>query len=240
MDRLLVVVFDAESKVYEAKKALHELDREDAITVFDQAVVARNADGSASVRPGDDLTPVRTLGGTLLGALIGFLGGPVGVGVLAAVGLAAGAAMDVSSARLCDDFVEDVREKLTPEKFALVAEISEDSTAPVDDRMEALGGTVYRRALKEVKRAFHDDNVAAMKADRAQLTAERAKADTDRKVKLLEKINELDSKIEARLERAKQRREAAEAEEKAKVAFLQARAAVMKANAPHKHAGPPA
>ena len=47
MDRLLVVVFDAESKAYEAKKALHELDREDIITVFDQAVVARNKDGSA-------------------------------------------------------------------------------------------------------------------------------------------------------------------------------------------------
>jgi len=240
MDRLLVVVFEAESKAYEAKKALHELDKEDVITVFDQAVVARNADGSASVRPGDDLTPVRTLGGTLLGALIGLLGGPVGVGVGAGVGLAVGAAMDVSNSRICDDFVEDVREKLTPEKFALVAEISEDSTTSVDTRMEALGGTVYRRALKEVKRTYHDDNVAAMKADRAQLTAERAKAHADRKVKLQEKINELDSKIEARLERAKQRRQAAEAQEKAKVEFLRAKAAVMKANAPHKHVGPPA
>jgi uncharacterized membrane protein len=240
MDRLLVVVFEAESKAYEAKKALHELDKEDVITVFDQAVVARNADGSASVRPGDDLTPVRTLGGTLLGALIGLLGGPIGVGVGAGVGLAAGAAMDVSNSRICDDFVEDVREKLTPEKFALVAEIGEDSTTPVDTRMEALGGTVYRRALKEVKRTYHDDNVAAMKADRAQLTAERAKAHADRKVKLQEKINELDSKIEARLERAKQRREAAEAQEKAKVEFLRAKAAVMKANAPHKHVGPAA
>jgi uncharacterized membrane protein len=240
MDRLLVVVFDAESKAYEAKKVLHELDREDIVTVFDQAVVARNKDGSATVRQIDGPTPVRTLGGTLLGALIGLLGGPVGVGLGVGLGMAAGAAMDVGNAQICEDFVEDVREKLTPEKFALVADISEDSTIPVDDRMEALGGTVYRRALKEVKRAFHDDNVAAMKADRAQLTAERAKADTDRKVKLQEKINELDSKIQARLERAKQRREAAEAQEKAKVAFLQARAAVMKANAPHKHAGPPA
>jgi len=240
MDRLLVVVFDAESKAYEAKKALHELDREDIITVFDQAVVARNKDGSATVRQIDGPTPVRTLGGTLLGALIGLLGGPVGVGLGAGLGMAAGAAMDVSNAQICEDFVEDLREKLTPEKFALVAEISEDSISPVDTRMEALGGTVYRRALKEVKRTFHDDNVAAMKADRAQLTAERAKAHAERKAKLQEKINELDSKIEARIERAKQRREAAEAEEKAKVAFLQARAAVMKANAPHKHAGPPA
>jgi len=240
MDRLLVVVFDTESKAYEAKKALHELDKEDVITVFDQAVVARNADGSASVRPGDDLTPVRTLAGTVLGAAIGLFGGPVGVGVGAAVGLAAGAAMDVSNAQICEDFIEDVREKLTPEKFALVAEISEDSTTPLDTRMEALGGAVYRRALKEVKRTFHDDNVAAMKADRAQLTAERAKARADRKMKLQEKIDELDSRIAARLERAKQRRQAAEAQEKAKAEFLQARAAVMKANAPHKHVGPPA
>jgi len=240
MDRLLVAVFDAESKAYEAKKALHELDKEDDIIVFDQAVVARDKDGSASVRPGDNLAPVRTLAGTVLGAVIGLLGGPVGAGVGAAAGFVAGTAMDVSSARICDDFVEDVREKLTPEKFALVAEISEDSTTRVDERMEALGGTVYRRALKEVRRTFHDDNVAAMKADRAQLKAERAKAHADRKVKLQEKINELDSKIEARLESAKQRRLAAETQEKAKVEFLQARAAAMKASAPHKHVGPPA
>ena len=240
MDRLLVVVFDAESKAYEAKKALHELDREDIITVFDQAVVARNADGSATIRQIDDPTPVRTLAGTALGALVGLLGGPVGIGVGAGLGLAAGAAMDLSGARICEDFVEDVREKLTPEKFALVAEISEDSTTPVDTRMEALGGTVYRRALKEVKRTFHDDNAAAMKADRAQLAAERAKAHAERKIKLQEKINELDSKIAARHERAKQQREAAEAQEKAKVEFLQARAAAMKANAPKKHVGPPA
>jgi uncharacterized membrane protein len=240
MERLLVVVFDAESKAYEAKKALHELDKEDVITVFDEAIVARNADGSASVRPGDDLAPVRTLAGTVLGALVGLLGGPVGAGVGAAAGLAAGAAMDVSNAQICEDFVEDVTEKLAPEEFALVAEISEDSTTPVDDRMEAMGGAVYRRALKEVKRTFRDDNVAAMKADRAQLIAERAKVHADRKAKLQEKINELDSKIEAQLERARERRQAAEAQEKAKVAFLQARAAAMKANAPHKHVGPPA
>jgi hypothetical protein len=49
-----------------------------------------------------------------------------------AVSLAAGAGMDVSNAQICEDFDEDMREELTPEKFALVAEISEDSTTPVD------------------------------------------------------------------------------------------------------------
>ena len=235
MDRLLAVIFDEESKVYEARKALRELDSDDLITVFDEAVVARNLDGSATVRPGDALRPVRTLAGTVLGAPIGLLGGPAGAGLGAAAGFVVGDAMDVSNAKICDDFVEEVREKLTPEKFALVAEIRELSTTEVDTRMEALGGTVYRRALKEVRRTFHDDNLAAMKADRAQLKAERAQAHADRKAKLQEKINEIDSKIQARLERAKQRRQLAEAQEKAKVEFLKARAVAMKATAPHKH-----
>lgn len=235
MDRLLVVVFDAESKAYEAKKALHELDRQDSIAVFDQAIVARNADGSAAVRQIDGPAPVRTLTGTLLGALIGLLGGPAGAGLGAGVGFVAGAAVDVDSARICEDFVEAVRQKLTPEKFALVAQISEDSPMPVNVNMEALGGTVFRRDLKEVKRTIRDAHLAAMKADLARVKAEHVKAAASRKVKLQEKINQLDSKIQARLERNKQRRRAAEAREKAKVEFVQARAAAMKAKASAQH-----
>jgi len=225
MDRMLVVVFDAESKAWEAKKALHELDREDVITVYNQAVVARNADGTATVRQSDDPTPVRTLAGTTLGALIGLLGGPVGAGLGAAAGLAAGAAVDVSHAGIGEDFVEDIRQQLSPGKFALVAEIDEDWTFPVDRSMEALGGTVFRRALSEVKHKLDDEHTAAMKADRAQLKAEHAKAHADRKAKLEDKINQLDSKIQARLEKAKEQRQTAERESQAKAELLKAKAA---------------
>jgi uncharacterized membrane protein len=235
MEKLLVVVFDAESKAFEAKKTLHRLEKEDVIDVFDLAIVARNADGSATVREGNDLTPVRTLVGTTLGALIGLLGGPVGAGLGAAAGFVAGAVVDVKDATVCEDFIEDVRQKLTPEKFALVAEIGEDSPNPVNANMAALGGTTFRRPLKEVKHTIHDAQVAAMKADLAQMKAEHAKARADQKVKLQEKINQLDSKIQARLERNKQRRKAAAAKEKAKVEFLQAKAAALKGKASAKH-----
>ena len=231
MDRMLVVVFEAESKAWEGKKALHELDREDVIVVYDQAVVARNSDGTATVRQIDDPGLIGTLAGTTLGALIGLLGGPVGAALGAAAGFAIGGTVDVDRARICEDFVEDVRQKMTPEKFALVAEIQEDTTIPVDVRMEALGGTVFRRSLSEVKHKVHDENVAAMKADLAQMKAEHAAAHAERKAKLQEKINQLDSKIQAQLEKSKQRRQAAEAREKAKVEFLKARAAAMKAKA---------
>ena len=211
------------------------MDREDVIVVYDQAVVARNADGSATVRQSDDPRPIGTLAGTTLGAIIGLLGGPVGAALGAAAGLAVGATVDVDRARISEDFVEDVKQKLLPEKFALVAEIQEDTTTPVDLRMEALGGTVFRRALSEVKHKVHDENIAAMKADLAQMKAEHAAAHADRKAKLQEKINQLDSKIQAQLEKSKQRRQAAEAQAKAKVEFLKARAAAMKAKAPERH-----
>ena len=231
MDRMLVVIFDRESKASEGKDALFQLENDNNIVVYAYAVVARNADGVARVGQNDDPKPVGTVLGTSLGALIGLLGGPVGAGLGAAAGLAAGAAVDVDHSRIGEDFVEDLRQKLLPEHFALVAEIDEDMTYPVDTRMEAIGGTVYRRALSEVKHKVHDEHIAAMKADLAQMKAEHAKAHADRKAKLQEKISQLDSKIQARLEKAKERRQAAEREAQAKAELLKTKAAAAKEKA---------
>ena len=43
MDRMLVVVFDNESKAYEGKKALLQLDGEGSMGVYGYAVLAKNA-----------------------------------------------------------------------------------------------------------------------------------------------------------------------------------------------------
>ena len=235
MDRMLVVVFDSETKAYEGRKVLHQLEDEGSIVVYAYAVVGRNADGTATVKQSDDQGPVGTLLGTTLGSLIGLLGGPVGFAIGAGVGLLAGGTVDLNNARIGEDFLDDVRQALQPNKFAVAAEIQEDWTTPVDTRMEAIGGKVYRRALSEVKQTVHDENVAAMKADLAQMKAEQAKASADRKAKLDEKINQLDSKIQAQLEKSKQQRQAAEAQAKAKVEVLKAKAAALKAKAAEKH-----
>ena len=231
MDRMLVVVFDTETKAYEGKKALFQLDNEGSISVYACAVVAKNADGTSRVLHSDDPGPIGPLVGTSLGSLIGLLGGPVGLAIGASVGLVAGTMTDLNNARIGSDFVDDVTKVLLPNKFAVVAEIQEDWTTPVDTRMEAIGGTVFRRALSEVKHTVDDEEIAAMKADVAQMKAEHAKAHADRKAKLQEKINQLDSKIQAQLEKAKERRQAAEQQAKAKVEVLKTKAAAMKAKA---------
>jgi len=231
MDRMLVVVFDNEGKAYEGKRTLLDLDAEGSITVYGYAVVTKGANGTVSVKEEDDYGPIGTLLGTTLGSLIGLLGGPLGFAIGLGTGAIAGSAVDLNEARIGGDFVDDINKTLTPNKFALVAEIEENWTTPVDTRMEAIGGTVFRRALSDVKQTIHQENVDAMKADLAEMKAEQAKSQADRKSKLDAKINKLEAKIQEQLQKAKEKRIAAERETKAKVQVLKDKAAAAKAKA---------
>jgi hypothetical protein len=138
---------------------------------------------------------------------------------------AAMSATDIDNARVGNDFINDVTKQLLPKRTALVAEIEEDWTTPVDTRMEAIGGTVYRRTLSDVTHQVNHEDVAAMKADLAQLKAEHAQARADRKAKLQTHINQLDTKIQDQLQKAKEKHQAAEREAQAKVQVLKSKAA---------------
>jgi len=231
MDRMLVVVFPNESKAYEGKGALQQLDNEGSISVYGYAVLTKNADGTATVKQGDDVGPIGSLVGTSLGSLIGVLGGPAGVVAGAAAGMAVGSSIDLNNVRVGSDFIDDVQKSLVPSRTALIAEVDEEWTTPVDTRMEAIGGNVFRRALSEVRDKVDDEDIAAMKADVAQLKAEHAKAQADRKATLLEKINELESKIQAKQQLAKARVDALQRKAQAKVQALKAKADAAKAKA---------
>jgi uncharacterized membrane protein len=230
MERMLVVVFDDESKADEGRKAIVQLDREGSMVVYGYAVIVKHADGTAAVKQESNYGPLGTLVGTSLGTVIGLLGGPAGIAIGAAAGLAVGGAVDLNNARIGDDFIADVTKALSQNKVAVVAEVDEDWTTPVDSRMEAIGGTVYRRALSEVSDMVDAEAIAAMTADFAQMKAELAQVHADRKARLQEKLNELDSRIQARLQKASEWREAAKRAAQAKADLLQSRAAARKAH----------
>jgi uncharacterized membrane protein len=225
MERMLVVVFDDEKKAFEGKSALRQLELEGGISIYAGAVVIKHADGTVSVKQLDDSGPIGTLTGTAVGGLIGLLGGPVGLAIGAASGLTIGAFYDADTLRVGEDFVNDVSKSLTPNKVAVVAEVEEAWTIPVDTRMEALGGTVFRRSLWAVQEQVRREEIAAMKADRAQLKSEISKAHADHKAKLQKKIGELEAKIGAQQKKTIERREAFEARQKAKKAILKKNAA---------------
>jgi len=231
MDRMIVVVFDSENDAYEGKKALQQLTDEGSIGLYAYAVLAKQPDGTATIKQGDNAGPLATLVGTSFGSLIGMLGGPAGMMVGAAAGMGAGAGMDFANLGIGEDFLDDVTNELKPGKFALVADVEEDWVAPVDSRMEAIGGTVYRRSVAEVQNQIHEENVAAMKADLAQMKAEHAETKAEQKGKLQEKINQLEAKIQTQMQKIKDKAEAAQTQARVKAEVLNAKAAVARAKA---------
>lgn len=219
MERMLVVVNDSEKKAFEGTTALRQLEKEGSISIYAGAVLVKNPDGTVTVKQLED-GPVGTLVGTAVGGLVGLLGGPLAAAVGGLSGMTLGAIYDIDTARVGEDFVNEVSTFLTPGKVAIVAEIEEDWTTPVDAKMEALGGIVFRRALWEVQERLEEKDTAAMKADLAQFKSEIVKAHGERKAKIQRKVDEIQAKIDAQQKKAAARREAFQARQKAKTAIL--------------------
>jgi transposase len=142
----------------------------------------------------------------------------------ATAGLLAGSIGDLHVAGVDAEFVDEVAATLKPGKCAVIADISEEWITPVDTRMEALGGTVFRKARNVAEDDERARDVAALRAEIDQLKAEQARARGERKAKLQAKIDKANARLQAKLDQAKQRSEQIKSETDAKVQALQKKA----------------
>jgi len=231
MEKMLVVVFDNETKAYEGSRALNQLDAEGNITIHAEAVLNKSNDGTITVKQGEGDFPVRTVSGTAIGSLIGLLGGPVGLAVGTLTGTMMGSLADLYVAGVDSDFLAEVSKGLTPGKCAIIADISEEWVTPVDSRMEALNGFVFRTSRKSFEEAQQSRDIAELRAEMDQLKAEHARAKAEHKAKLQAKIDQLNTRLQNRLQQARTRSEQIKNETDAKVQALQKKAAKAKGDA---------
>ena len=224
MDKILVVVFGNEKKAYEGSLALQELQNEGSINLYAKAVIARDANGKVSVKQEGDIGPVGTAVGLLTGSLIGVFGGAAGFVIGSGLGTYSGMLYDLFHLGVGEDYLAEVGKSLLPGKAAVVAEVWEDWMLPVDTRMEALGGVVFRTT----RRAVIDDQIeqdnAALEAELAELEAEFAQANAEAKTKLQLKINATKAKLQASRDAMRARLEARQQETEAKIKSLQEQA----------------
>jgi uncharacterized membrane protein len=178
------------------------LDRDGEISVYEAQMIAKEPSGSIRYLDNSDKMAFPVIGGsTAVGAFIGLLGGPLAALIGGMAGGLIGSIGDLVHAGVTDEFVDDVNTAMTAGKFAVVADVSEDWVTPLDTRMEEIGGVVFRRTRSEVKRIHHDRDVAAHRAEMAQLKAERAQARSDRQAKIDATIDALRKKLEDAIER---------------------------------------
>jgi uncharacterized membrane protein len=162
MHGIIVVVFDSELKAYEGRRTLLEMDDKREIRVHADAVLLKGADGNTTVKT-QDAWPHTTLIGTAIGSLIGMRGGPVGVLMGATAGIAAGGIADLQKVGIEQDFVDQVKAKLSPNHAAVVAEVDESQSTKVDIAMQAIGGTVFRNSLRRVLETVGHEHLSAVK-----------------------------------------------------------------------------
>jgi len=159
MHNYIAVVFNNESSAYEGLHALWQLDDAADITVHGTAVVHRDYWGRFEVDTKETHPALATAVGVGIGALLGALAGPAGAAVGAAGGAAIGAATGGVVGVTTDLVRADTRDQASFEaKFvlgdgqsAVLADVSEDSIFPINDRMHSLGGIVYRRSTDDLQ-----------------------------------------------------------------------------------------
>jgi uncharacterized membrane protein len=220
MDKMMVVVFPEETAAYEGLKALKELHARADITLYAAAVVVKDSSGAISVKQAVDPGPLGTAVGMLTGSLVGLLGGPVGAAVGFATGGGAGFVFDLADLGIGASFLDDVSKALGPGKTAVLAEVQETWTTPVDTRLGQLGGVVFRRLRAEVveEQMMRESDVFA--AEMKQYRQAVAQATAATKVAVERDVSAAKARIEATLAHARAKAEQAKREMEAKLAAL--------------------
>jgi uncharacterized membrane protein len=228
MSKYIVCVFENGKAANEGVRAVRQLDDEGSITVYEGAIISKDEKGAIRIEDSKVDGPIGTLTGMLLGGLIGILGGPVGLVMGAAAGSLSGLFVDMYSVGVSSQFLEEVEQNLTPGKYAVVAEIAEGWTTPLDTRMEELGGKVYRSWRIDVEDEQIERDIQATNREFKELKEEWNQATDEAKNKLKAKMDATRDKMKALDDRAKKKAEALKKQAEAKINKLNEQRAKIK------------
>lgn len=234
MSRFIVVVFADEAKAYQGTRALKELHAEGSLSVYGMAVVSKDAAGKFAIKEAADEGPLGTAVGALTGGLVGLLAGPIGLITGAIGGTVIGSLVDILNYGVSADFIGKVSSELAPGKCAVIAEVAEIWTTPLDTRMEAVGGTVLRTWRADFEDEQIAKEIAADKADWEQLKAEYAQASAETKARLKAKLDQSKASLEAAQKRLEGKLSSLEKEVNAKVAAMEQQVTSARADAQAK------
>jgi len=217
MNKMLIAVFETEAKAYEGLSALKGLHKDGDITLYATAVINKDQSGQIRIKDSADQGPIGTGVGLLTGGLIGLLAGPVGLAFGAATGAMAGMIYDVSDNDINETFIDDISAALTNGKTAVVCEIDETWTVPVDTKMQALDGLVFRRLRYEVEAEQLDREAEAISNEFKQLREELSEAREADKATINASIEKLKNKAKAASDHLKKKMDDSKSQFDAKV-----------------------
>lgn len=198
LQNIIAVSFDDDAHAYKGLADLREAEAQGRIDVVTAAVVERAPDGSLRVPDGqNDRAGDGLVTGSLLGTLIGVLGGPLGMLLGLGTGALLGGVYDVNKVSKSEGLLADFARAMPLGRTILVAEVIEPAIEVVNNRMDALGGTVLRRPAAEV---LEELEVAEKAAKAAKKEADRVRRE-ERRENRQEKMQERIASLKERFDR---------------------------------------
>jgi uncharacterized membrane protein len=221
MNKMLVAVFDTEKAAFEGLSALKDLHRYGDVTLYASAVIVKDKTGNISIKQEAEEGPVGTALGLLTGGLIGILGGPAGLAIGASLGGLTGFLFDLDNSGIGATFLDDVSKALTAGKAAVLADVEESWTTPVDTRLHERGGIVFRRLRAEVIEDQLVRESAAFDADLKALQDDLKQGIAQDRAAIQKNIEQVNKQIKVTQDQAKARLDQAKAESDARIKALQ-------------------
>jgi uncharacterized membrane protein len=173
MENIVIATFDDTNAALQGMRELQQLHDAGKLRLRDAGVVECRADGTWRIA---DEAEEPVFGGTvavgLLGALVGVLAGPLGLLLGGAVGLMAGEVIDVTEDEARELIHEAMIRRVPPGTTALVGDVDEPVSHPLDDAMAKLGAPMARWPRAEVEAELG----GAAEASRRILRRREAKA----------------------------------------------------------------
>jgi uncharacterized membrane protein len=145
MNQLIVIGLEHVDDARKAMQRLRELERAGRVRFEDTAIIERDLDGKAHVRNEvSGTTETAALIGAALGGVFSFVFPIAGIALGAALGAAIGAAMGTG---VSPDFVEDVKNTLTPGRSALFLVVREADADAVTAALRDFAGDLIQTTL---------------------------------------------------------------------------------------------
>lgn len=195
-ENVVVVRFDEEAKTRDGWAALKKCDADERINLKSAAMVQRMSDGTLhTIDDYDNIGPVGTGSGSLIGMLIGILGGPVGVLLGWGAGATLGGAFDIDRVITSDEALTVLSTAIPADSTAILADVEEYAVEVIDTEMKKLDGVVTRQPIDAV---MSEVGAAEDAADAAAREARRTVRE-QRKAELHEHARESVDKVKEKL-----------------------------------------
>ena len=150
MIKLIITVFDSENQAEKGLEELNILHNNGAISIYTEAVLAKNEAGDIGLKQGSDEGPIGTARGALSGALMGMLAGPSEMMAGTIAGMYGEMFYALDSSIVDTNFVDEISESLIEGKTAIIIYAEEEWTAPLDTKMQEIGATIYRKNKSDI------------------------------------------------------------------------------------------